>query len=86
VAGIGALTQVALGGLGASVKRFERAAETIAQPTPLVGDSVELGSAPLPDKVGATVDMRIQKYAAIANLRVLSTAMELEREVTKIGK
>ncbi len=52
----------------------------------MVADSVELGSAPLPDKVGATVDLRIQKYAAIANLRVLSTAMELEREVTKLGK
>lgn len=86
MAGIGDLTKVALGGLATSVRRFERAAETIAQPTPMVADSVELGRAPMPDKVGATVDLRIQKYAAIANLRVLSTAMELEREVTKLGK
>jgi hypothetical protein len=51
-----------------------------------LGDRVTVSSGSAPDKIGATVDMRLHKYAAVANLRVLSTALELEREVAKLGK
>ena len=86
MAGINALTNTALAGLGSRLARFEQSAKTIAEPTDLLGDRVTVSSGSAPDKIGATVDMRLHKYAAVANLRVLSTALELEREVAKLGK
>lgn len=86
MANLSALTQTAVGGLRQSLERFDRAAATLAQPLALVAeDQVSIEGSKSPDWVGASVDLRVQKYAAVANLRVLGTAAEVEREALAIG-
>lgn len=75
----------ALGGVRDATTRFEKAAETLARPL-TIEDSVRVGGQAPPDYAGATVDLRVQKYVFVANLRVAQAALELRDELNAIGK
>jgi len=89
-------------GLNQASGRFERSAAQVtrlagaysaAQSAATVSISAEArSSAPMPDTEskatleGAIVDTRVAKYQFIANLRVLQTGDEMEREAAKLGR
>jgi hypothetical protein len=92
----------AIAGLNQASGRFERSAAQVtrlagaysaAESAATVQISAEArGPAPLNDAEsnatleGALVDTRIAKYQFIANLRVLQTGDEMEREAAKLGR
>jgi hypothetical protein len=92
----------AVAGLNQASGRFERSAAAVtrlagafsaAESAVTVNISPEArGPAPVQDNAsnatleGALVDTRIAKYQFIANLRVLQTGDEVERELTKLGR
>jgi hypothetical protein len=91
----------AVAGLSQASERFERSAAQVtrlagaysaAESAATVNISAEArGPAPAQDNEshatleGAIVDTRIAKYQFIANLRVLQTGNEMERELAKLG-
>lgn len=69
-----------IAGYRAAENKMATAAAEIAQ-TPL-RDSVELsGGSPGPDLAGSMVDLRVAKYMAVANLKVIRTAADVEQSV-----
>jgi len=92
----------AIAGLNQASGRFERSAAQVtrlagaysaADSAATVQISAEArGDAPVQDNEanatleGALVDTRIAKYQFIANLRVLQTGDEMEREAAKLGR
>lgn len=86
VKGLG-LPGAALGGLQAALSRFDAAAAKVVQSsTTEGGDTVSLSGETPADWPSAMVDLRVQKYAVVANLRVVSTAFELQAELSKLGE
>ncbi|MFO0565937.1 MAG: hypothetical protein U0263_09765 [Polyangiaceae bacterium] len=69
-----------------ALSRFARAAEEVARPPESPSDSVDLSSSKSADLPGALLDLRVQKYAVVANLRALETANDVEDATLEIGK
>jgi len=86
MAGVGSIFGVALSGVRGALRKFERAAETLAGPLPSLSDSVSIGGDAPPDVPSALVDLRVQKYAVVANLKTLATAGEVADAALEIGK
>ena len=96
------ITQSALAGIAAESQRFDRTAAKITRlaGAPSAAETAEtvqispeareagetLDSVLTSGLEGAMVDLRVAKYAFIANLRVLQTGAEVEEEAAKLGK
>ena len=96
------LTQSALAGIAAESERFDRSAARVtrlagAPSAAETAETVQISpearqASENPDTVltadmeSAMVDMRVAKYAFIANLRVLQTAADLEKAAADILK
>jgi hypothetical protein len=96
------LTQTALAGIAAESERFERSAARVTRlaGAPSAAETAEtvqispearelsqtLDSVMTAGLEGAMVDMRVAKYAFIANLKVLQTGAEVEKAAAELLK
>ncbi|MEZ4224484.1 MAG: flagellar basal body rod C-terminal domain-containing protein [Polyangiaceae bacterium] len=80
---VGALPQVALAGVQRARDDFEKVATEL--PRQFIVDSVTL-TGQSRDIPQAMVDMRVAKYAFVANLKVLQTADDMAREVVELKR
>jgi hypothetical protein len=96
------ITQSALAGIAAESQRFDRTAAKITRlaGAPSAAETAEtvqispeareagesLDSVLSSGLEGAMVDLRVAKYAFMANLKVLQTGADVEQEAAKLGK
>jgi flagellar basal body rod protein FlgC len=96
------LTQTALAGIAAESERFERSAARVTRlaGAPSAAETAEtvqispearelsqnLDAVMTSGLEGAMVDMRVAKYAFIANLKVLQTGAEVEKAAAELLK
>ncbi|HET9932612.1 MAG TPA: hypothetical protein VFQ35_18040 [Polyangiaceae bacterium] len=91
------VTNVALNGLNRQIAAFERSASEVVEkttsedgfePVDISHEAAKAGesldSATHGSLEGALVDLRISKYLAIANMKVLKTADEMQRTAQEI--
>ncbi len=81
---VGHVMHVAAAGVVRAQDAFTKAATEL--PKSLIVDSVSLTGEARPDTAQTMMDMRVAKYAFVANLRVLQTADDSQRELADTVK